>query len=189
VRRKYEEATPLQNRVEGTVLRRLTAIVLVMFGAIDLVGGSAGAASVHGRQITDSKYSISFVLPTTWKHPVTTMRSNGTTKLLVQDVSGSSILGLVQVQIINGRHTNASIIATGLVQGTPGAEVLGSSIAKFSFGKAEQLRFSIQTPTKVVYGIADAFYLHKRTYIVAFDSVDPAVNAKSRAVVMGSWSS
>jgi hypothetical protein len=153
-----------------------------------LLVAPAGAATVHGRQITDAKYSISFRLPATWKHPVTTMTSNGTTKLLVRDISGSSILGLVQVQIIAGRHTNASVIATGVVQGTPGAKVLGSSIAKFSFGKAEQLRFSIQTSTNVVYGIADAFYLHKLTYIVAFDSVDPAVNTQSRSVVMGSWS-
>jgi hypothetical protein len=95
---------------------------------------------------------------------------------------------LVQVQIINGRHTNASVIASGVLQGTPGAKILGSSIAKFSFGKAEQIRFSIQTSTNEVYGIAEAFYLHKRTYVVAFDSIDPGVNTKSRSAVMNSWS-
>jgi hypothetical protein len=144
---------------------------------------------VRGRHITDSKYSISFVLPTSWKHPVITMRSNGTTKVLVRDVSGSSILGLVQVQIVAGRHTNATVIASGILQGTPGAQILGSSVAKFPFGKAEQIRFSTEESAKVVYGIAEAFYLHKRTYIVAFDSLDPTVNAQSRAAVMRSWSS
>lgn len=165
----------------------MTVAVLLMVGGLGLLVAPAGAATAHGRQITDPKYSISFELPTTWKHPVITMTSTGTTKLLVQDVSGASILGLVQVQIIAGRNTNASAIATGLVQATPGAKILGSSVSKFPFGKAEQLRFSLQTSTEVVYGIAEAFYLHKHTYIVAFDSADPAVNTKSRAVVMDSW--
>jgi hypothetical protein len=167
----------------------LTVAVFLFVGALGLLLVPAGAASVHGRQITDSKYSISFVLPTSWKHPVVTMKSSGTTKVLVRDVSGSSILGLVQVQIFTGRHTNATMIARGILAGTPGAQILGSSIAKFPFGKAEQIRFSTGEPAKVVYGIAEAFYLHKRTYIVAFDSLNPTVNARSRAVVMQSWSS
>jgi hypothetical protein len=170
-------------------LRRLTVAVLLMLSGLGLLVAPAGAAAAHGRQVTDAKYSISFELPTTWKHTVVTTSTTGTTKLLVQDVSGSSVLGLVQVQLIAGRNTNASAIASGLLQSTPGAKILGSSVAKFPFGKSEQLRFSLQESSEVVYGIAEAFYLHKHTYLVAFDSADPAVNSKSKSVVMNSWGS
>jgi hypothetical protein len=147
----------------------------------------AAAATSHGRQITDSKYSISFYVPATWKHPVVTTSTSATTKLSVEDVSGAVGVGLVQVQVIAGRDTNASVIATGLLEATPAAEILGSSVARFRFGKAEQLRFSLATSTGVVYGIADAFRLRTHTYIVAFDAADPSINARARATVMTSW--
>ena len=62
-----------------------------------------------------------------------------------------------------------------------------ADVAKFPFGKAEQLRFSLEASTGVVYGIADAFRLHRHTYLVAFDAADPSVNAKARSAVMTSW--
>ena len=77
----------------------------------------------------------------------------------VEDVSGSIGLGLVQVQVIAGHKTDASEIATR-PEAAPGAAILGSSVAKFQFGDAVQLRFSLGTSVGAVYGIVDAFYLH-----------------------------
>jgi hypothetical protein len=176
-----------QNWTERTRLRRLTVAVLVMVGSSVLLAAPTAAATSHGRQITDSKYSISFHIPSTWKHPVVKRPTSGTTKVSVEDVSGSIGLGLVQVQVIAGHKTDASEIATGLLEAAPGAAILGSSVAKFQFGDAVQLRFSLGTSAGAVYGIVDAFYLHARTYIVAFDAADPSINAKARAAVMGSW--
>jgi len=162
-------------------------MVLAMLGGLAQLAAPAAAATSHGRQITDSKYSISFYIPSTWKHPIITTETSGTTKVLVEDVSGAIVVGVVQVQVISGRNTNASAIATGLLESTPGAKILGSSVAKFPFGKAEQLRFSLEGSSGVVYGIADAFYLHTHTYIVAFDATDPSTNTEARSVVMTSW--
>jgi hypothetical protein len=115
------------------------------------------------------------------------MSTSRTTKILVEDVSGASVVGFIQVQVIAGRDTSASAIATGLLESAPGAKILGSSVAKFPFGKAEQLRFSLEASIGVLYGIADAFRLHAHTYLVAFDAADPSVNAKARSAVMTSW--
>jgi hypothetical protein len=168
-------------------LRRLTVAVLVMLAGVAELIAPAVAATSHGRQITDSRYSISFFIPPTWKHPVVKTSTSGTTKVSVEDVSGAVGLGLVQVQVMAGHDTDASVIARGLLGATPGAEILGSSVAKFPFGKAVQLRFSLETTSGVVYGIADAFYLHTHTYIVAFDAADPSTNKAARAAVMSSW--
>jgi hypothetical protein len=168
-------------------LRRLTVAVLVMLGGLVLLVAPATAATNRGRQITDSKYSISFHIPSTWKHPAITMSTSRTTKVLVEDVSGASVVGFIQVQVVAGRDTSASAIATGLLESAPGAKILGSSVARFPFGKAEQLRFSLEASTGVLYGIADAFRLHGHTYLVAFDAADPSVNAKARSAVMTSW--
>jgi hypothetical protein len=168
-------------------LRRLTVAVLVVLGALAQLAAPAAAATSHGRQITDSKYSISFHIPSTWKHPVVAMSTSRSTKVLVEDVSGATVVGFIQVQVIAGRSTNASAIATGLLDSAPGAKILGSSVAKFPFGKAEQLRFSLEATTGVLYGVADAFYLHTHTYLVAFDAADRSIDAKARAAVMTSW--
>jgi hypothetical protein len=168
-------------------MRRLTVAVLVMIGGLAQLAGTAAATTSQGRQISDSTYSISFHIPSAWKHSVVTTSTSGTTKVLVEDVSSAIVVGLVQVQVISGRNTNASAIAAGLLQSTPGAKILGSSVAKFPFGKAEQLRFTLEGSAGIVYGIADAFYLHSRTYIVAFDATDPSTNVKARSAVMTSW--
>jgi hypothetical protein len=144
-------------------------------------------AVTRGQHITDAKYSVSFYLPASWKRPVVTTTTSSTTKLLIQDVVRSSAVGVVQVQVLNGRHTNASEIADGLLAATSGAKVVGSKVAAFPFGKAEQLDYTIQTTTALVYGTAEAFYLHHVTYIVAFDATSPGINRVSKAAVMESW--
>jgi len=152
-----------------------------------LLGVPASSAATHGRLITDAAYSIRFYLPTAWKHPIVTTSTSASTKLLVQDVSGATVVGLVQVQVIPGRHTNASQIASGLLSSTAGAKVLGSRIVKFPFGKVEQLRFSVKTSLVLVEGMADSFYARGRTYVVAFDSAHTRINAVAQAAVMHSW--
>jgi hypothetical protein len=168
-------------------LRRLTVAVLVVLGALAQLAAPAAAAASHGRKITDTRYAISFHLPPTWKHSKVTTSTSRTTKVLVEDLSGAKVVGFVQVQVIAGRNTNASAIATGLLESAPGADILGSSVAKFPFGKAEQLRFRLEAASGEMYGIADAFRLHAHTYLVAFDAPDPAVNATARSAVLSSW--
>jgi hypothetical protein len=103
-------------------MRRLTVAVLVMIGGLAQLAAPAAAATSHGRQISDSTYSISFYVPSTWKHSVVTTSTSGTTKVLVEDVSGAIVVGLVQVQVIAGRNTNASAIAAGSSPIHPGSQ-------------------------------------------------------------------
>jgi hypothetical protein len=146
----------------------------------------AGAAA-HGRLITDATYSIEFYVPANWTHCVVTTSDSGSTKIAVQDESGKSIIGVVAVLVVAGRSTNVSAIAAGLLSSSSGVKVLGSSVESFSFGEAEQLRYSLVESGVRVYGIAESFYRLKHTYIVAFYSVTSSANVAVRAVVMNSW--
>ena len=168
-------------------MRRIGMTVMFIALASCSIQGVAVAAVTHGPKVTDAKYSIGFYLPLSWKHPVVTTSTSTTTKLLVQNDVKSIVQGVVQVQVLNGRHTNVSDIANGLLASTPGAKVLGSSVVSFSFGKAEQLEFTIRSGNALVYGTAEAFFQHHVSYIVAFDATAPSINRVTRASVMKSW--
>ena len=168
-------------------MRRIVMTVMYLVLVSCTLQGEAVAAVAHGRKVTDARYSIGFYLPLSWKHPVVTTSTSTTTKLLVQNDVKSIVEGVVQVQVLSGRHTNVADIANGLLASTPGAKVVGSGIVSFSFGKAEQLEFTIQSGTALVYGTAEAFFQHHVSYIVAFDATAPSINRVTRASVMNSW--
>jgi hypothetical protein len=147
------------------------------------------ASSTRGHKVSDVRYSISFYLPAAWQHPVITRPAVSTTKLLVKDIVGTTVKGVVQVQVLSGRHTNVAEIANGLLASTPGATILASRVVEFHLGRAEQLEFSIRSGTAVVYGTAESFYLHHLTYIVAFDASTAETNRVTRDAVMSSWGS
>jgi hypothetical protein len=182
---RYSRGT--QGSKRGKNVRRKALKVLAAAGGIMLLSAPLGAAVKHGEQVTDARYSIRFLLPVAWKDAAVTTATTGSTKVLVQDISGTAAVAVVQVQVVDGRNTNAAEIATGLVQSAPTAKILGSAVKSFRFGKAEELRFSLTNSGIVVYGIADAFYLHNKTYIVAFDSARSGMNSAAQNSVLGSW--
>jgi len=168
------------------MLRAVPKILLVAATMmLGIIPGADGAT--HGRSIVDAKYSIKFYAPSSWKHCVVTTTDTGSSKLVVQDVSGSTVVGVVAVLVVAGRSTNASAIAAGVLSASPGSRVLGSGVQAFGFGKAEELRYTLVESGVTVYGIAEAFYQRKHTYIVAFYSISARVNTVARSAVMNSW--
>jgi hypothetical protein len=168
-------------------VRQLASRIALAFVVAMLSSLPCAGAATHGRLITDAKYSIKFYVPANWKHCVVTTSDSGSAKIVVQDESGNSIVGVVAVLVVAGRSANASAIAAGLLSSSSGVKVLGSSVESFSFGRAEQLRYSLVESGVRVFGIAESFYQHKHTCIVAFYSVTSSANVAARSVVMNSW--
>jgi hypothetical protein len=138
-------------------VRRLSLVMMLAALVVSVLEIASAQAVTKGKRISDATCAISFYLPSTWKHPVVTTATSLTTKVLVQNVVNSTVQGVVQVQVLNGRHTNVADIADGLLAATSGAKVVGSRVVSFPFGSAEELDFTIQTTSELVYGTADAF--------------------------------
>lgn len=163
------------------------ALVLLGIASVEPAANAVTARSSSGQHITYAKFGISFYLPADWLHATTTTSATGVTKVSILDKEISGTIGLVQVEVIDGRHISASEIAQGLLS-DPGTAVVGSKLVRFSVGVVEQLTFTLkQKGDPEIYGTTEGFYRDGRSYYVAFDSPYRSVNNAVLKVVMATW--
>jgi hypothetical protein len=162
-------------------------MVLLGLATLAPTAGALTQRASTGTHVEDAKFGISFYLPPDWSHATITTTATGLTKVEVLDKQISGTVGLVQVEVLAGRHISAPEIAQGLLS-SPGTAVTGSKLVRFPIGEAEELSFTlVQKGDPEVYGTMEGFYRGGRSYYVAFDSPYRSVNNAVLKVVMATW--
>lgn len=170
-------------------MRRLSVTALIMLVAPAIFAAPALGAHRHASRVVDHRYLIAFHLPARWNGATVTKATKGPLKVVVEDLRGTTKVGVIEVSVLAGHKVSAAGVAAAirLLGGTP----TGSRVRKFRKLRAEQLTFSVPpsaaAPT-TVYGTYEAFFTHHRTYYIAFISTSRAINNAAVRTVMRSWS-